>query len=224
LALGVLSDAPIQSVEVGDDPRTLRELHWDRTYEAVGASSVSWYQPNAEQSMRLIRLLGVDHDESIVDVGGGASVLVDDLVDDGFVDITVIDVSMRALDETRARLADDDRVTLIHEDLLAWTPWRTFGLWHDRAVLHFLTEPRERAAYVRTLRAALRPGGAVVIGTFATDGPATCSGLDVARFETGELAELLGGGFIVMAEERAGHTTPQGSVQPFSWIAARREG
>jgi hypothetical protein len=172
--------------------------------------------------MRLVRLLGVSRDEAVVDVGGGASVLVDELVDDGFVDVTVVDVSSRALTETRDRLSDDDRVTLVHEDILAWTPWRTFGLWHDRAVLHFLTEPRDRESYLRTLRAALHPSGAVIIGAFAPDGPTTCSGLPVARFSTCDLALLLGHEFTVLAEERATHTTPGGATQPFSWVAARR--
>jgi trans-aconitate methyltransferase len=173
--------------------------------------------------MHLVRLLGVTHDEPVVDVGGGASILVDELLDDGFVDITVLDVSSRALAETRARIADDDAVSLIQQDLLAWTPWRTYRLWHDRAVLHFLTEPREREAYARTMRAALRPGGAVIIGAFAPDGPSTCSGLAVVRFSSVDLAGLLGEEFDVVREEHHAHTTPAGVEQPFTWVAARRK-
>lgn len=194
--------------------------HWDAAYESLGASNVSWFQQSVDPSLRLIEALSVPHDAAIVDVGGGASLLVDALSMLGYRDLTVLDISRRALDEVAARLVDDD-VALLHEDLLEWTPSRDFDLWHDRAVLHFLVEDRDRDRYLRTLRAAVRSGGAVVLATFAPDGPETCSGLPVVRYGADELMELLGAEFTLVTQESEIHVTPSGAPQSFTWLAAR---
>ena len=208
---------------MGETPRpgTERAQHWDAAYENRGATGVSWFQPAATVSVELIERLGTPTDASVIDVGGGASLLVDVLLRRGFGDLTVIDVSKAALDAVRERLGPTNPVALLHEDLLEWKPERRFDLWHDRAVFHFLVDGLDRERYRRTLRSALRPGGAVVIATFAPDGPEYCSGLPVARYSSGDLANFLGPEFEVIEQSREDHVTPGGVTQPFTWLAAR---
>jgi trans-aconitate methyltransferase len=193
--------------------------HWDSTYSARGPDRVSWFQPVPAASLAVVDGLGVDRASPVIDVGGGASLLVDQLVARGFTDVTVLDVSAVGLDLARARLGAAAPVEWIVADVLTWRPSKHYGLWHDRAVLHFLTDPADREAYLRTLRAAV-PHGAVVLATFAPDGPETCSGLAVARYDADELAALLPG-FEVVARRREIHVTPAGVEQPFTFVAAR---
>jgi len=198
-----------------------RAAHWDSAYRTRGANGVSWFEDVPDQSLALLHLLGVDRTTPVVDVGGGASLLVDHLVAEGFADVTVLDVSDVALGEGRRRLGAGAPVTWLEQDLLEWHPARRYGLWHDRAVLHFLTTDAERADYLAVLRHAVVPGGAVVIATFAEDGPEQCSGLPVVRYSCDELADLLGPQFTVAATRRQVHTTPAATQQPFSWVAGR---
>jgi len=198
-----------------------RGRHWDDAYRINGVEAVSWYQPEPVMSLELIRLLDVELFEPVIDVGGGASVLVDRLVESGFGDLSVLDVSEVALDECRRRLKGH-QVVFVQEDVLAWRPSRSYALWHDRAVFHFLTDERHKTGYLVTMVEALRPDGRVVIATFAEDGPEYCSGLPVARYRGAELAERLGRSFTLIATRREVHTTPDGATQPFTWIAARR--
>jgi trans-aconitate methyltransferase len=172
-------------------------------------------------SLQLIDALRVPPTAAVIDVGGGASSLADRLVRRGYADVTVLDISRSALDASRGRLADPASVSCLHDDLLAWRPSRRYDLWHDRAVYHFLVDEKDRQTYARTLRNALAPGGFVILATFAPDGPSTCSGLPVVRYSEDALAQTLGatvGQFEVRREE---HITPQGSMQPFTWIAGR---
>ena len=175
-----------------------------------------------EASLQLIDALDLPLDAAIIDVGGGASTLVDHLLAQGRSDLAVLDISASALQAARERVGDPSTVTWINEDLLAWRPSRQYALWHDRAVFHFLVEPVERAAYLDTLDRALARAGTVVIGTFAADGPPKCSGLPVMRYTVGGLASALGPDFEVIETLREQHTTPAGSIQPFTWITARR--
>jgi 2-polyprenyl-3-methyl-5-hydroxy-6-metoxy-1,4-benzoquinol methylase len=169
----------------------------------------------------LIRQLELPTNSAVIDVGGGASSLVDELVEQGFRDVSVLDISETALAETRRRLGDDASVTYLQRDVLTWHPERHFDLWHDRAVFHFLVDDLDRQTYLTTLKSAVRPGGIVIIATFAADGPEYCSGLPVARYSAHDLASVLGGGIRMIDERRERHITPSGTPQPFTWIMAQ---
>jgi SAM-dependent methyltransferase len=191
---------------------------WEALYRAKGPRDVSWYQPEPA-SLALVEQLRLGHDASIVDVGGGASRLAARLLGLGFTDITVLDISRAALDLARAELgANASRVHWIEHDLLDWIPSRRYDLWHDRAVFHFLVDPRQRERYAEILRSAITAGGKVIIGTFAADGPTTCSGLPVARYDPDKIAVALGDTFATLATCREEHHTPSGSTQPFTWV------
>ena len=201
-----------------------RARHWDEAYQARGVDGVSWHQPVPRVSLELIDALGISRSTAVVDVGGGASTLVDHLVARGFEDLTVVDVSARALEATRDRLGPDSRVTFLREDLLEWRPARRYELWHDRAVFHFLVREGDRRRYLQALRGALAARAAVVIGTFAPDAPEMCSGLPVVRYSADELVSLLGDRFEPLESRREEHVTPRGRVQPFTWLAGRLDG
>ncbi len=197
--------------------------HWDAAHWK-GEEHTSWHQPEAVTSLDLISTAGVAHDAGIIDIGGGASVLVDGLIDRGFINLTVLDVSPAALAIARRRLGVfSDSVKWIEADLLGWRPHGRYDLWHDRAVLHFLTDEDERARYLLTLGAAVEAGGVVVIGTFAEDGPESCSGLPVWRYSLADQAEFLGDDYVVIATRHEVHATPSGAEQPFNWTVARRK-
>ena len=196
--------------------------HWEDAHRSRAPDELSWYQPEARTSLDLVAAAGVETSAPLIDVGGGASVLVDDLLARGHTDLTVLDVSATSLDRARHRLGPDaDRVAWVAHDVLSWRPERRYGLWHDRAVFHFLVDGADRAAYLAVLHAALAPEGAVVVGTFAADGPESCSGLPVERYAPDALAEALGPELVVEATRREEHHTPSGAVQPFTWVLAR---
>jgi ubiquinone/menaquinone biosynthesis C-methylase UbiE len=195
--------------------------HWDGVYSSRGPTEMSWFQATPTVSLELLDVLGVSRQSGVIDVGGGASLLVDHLLERGFEDVSVLDVSDAALRSARSRLTSGAPVTWVRNDVLSWRPERGFDLWHDRAVFHFLTDAVDRLTYLRTMRRALRPGGAVIMGTFASDGPDQCSGLPVARYSSEELAAAIGTEFDIVAARREVHTTPRGAIQPFSWLAAR---
>jgi trans-aconitate methyltransferase len=174
--------------------------------------------------LELVEILKVPHDAAVVDVGGGASLLVDALHSLGYTNLSVLDVSAAALAEVKDRLGPDASVSLLREDLLQWRPAVQFDLWHDRAVFHFLTDATDRASYLEVLRSGLLPGGAVIMATFAPDGPEYCSGLAVARYSADDLTEFLGPDFAVIEQRQEEHHTPTGAIQPFTWVAARRRG
>jgi trans-aconitate methyltransferase len=194
-----------------------RRSHWQDVYEHRSPEQVSWYQREPGMSVELIRRAGAT---KVVDVGGGASVLVDRLLDLGL-EVTVLDVAEAALERSRARLGERAAdVTWVVADVTEWRPEARFDLWHDRAVFHFLTEAGDRAGYRGALVSALAPGGHAVIATFAPDGPERCSGLPVVRWSAEGLAAELG--LELVAREREAHVTPGGSVQPFTWALLRR--
>jgi trans-aconitate methyltransferase len=201
-----------------------RELahRWDETYAARGADRVSWYQADAAISLELVEAIGVEPDAAVIDIGGGASPLAAQLVERGYSEVSVLDISAEALAEAQRRAADGPPIQWLHEDLLAWRPERRYDVWHDRALLHFLVAPADRDRYLETLFAALRPHGSVIISAFAPDAPDRCSGLPVTRYAASDLTVLLGADFQVVATRREEHLTPAGRIQPFTWIAARR--
>lgn len=201
---------------------TLQE-HWDAVYGAKQADETSWFQRSYDTSLRLIAAADPGHG-SVIDIGGGVGTLVDELVAAGWRDVTVLDVSAEAMRIVRERLAGrtDVRITTIAGDVLAWRPTHPFAIWHDRAVLHFLTEDADRTAYARLASEAVAPGGALVIGCFAPDGPHSCSGLPVRRASADELATLFADGFTLESSEDEEHVTPWGAVQSFIWVTLRR--
>ncbi len=175
--------------------------------------------------MGTIARVGVPLSAAIIDVGGGASRLTASLLERGYSDLSVLDISAAALSIVKQMLGDQrDDVEFIVEDLLHWKPERRYDLWHDRAVFHFLTEESQQRTYAELLQEAIAPNGYVVLSAFATDGPAQCSGLDVKRYSPDELASIAGGGFDEICRERIEHVTPGGSVQPFTWVVLRRTG
>ena len=198
-----------------------RARHWDAAYQALGIAGVSWFQPEPTLSLELIERLGITPDTAVIDIGGGASSLVDHLLNRGFTDVSVLDISKAALEEGRRRVGTSSAVTWLHEDLLSWGPSRRFGLWHDRAVFHFLTDEADRNRYVELLASRIEAGGALIMATFAKDGPEYCSGFRVARYSSDDLVNLLGSGFHAVEVRRELHTTPGGVVQPFTCVAAR---
>jgi trans-aconitate methyltransferase len=199
------------------DPRR----HWDAVYEAAALDRVSWYERHPAVSLALVVGVAPDLRTPILDVGGGTSALAGALVSSGYSDVSVVDVSLAALRAAR-RASPAPTIEWIEADVTAWRPLRAYGVWHDRAVLHFLVNEGDRAAYVRTLSEALAPEGAAVIGTFAEDGPTHCSGLPVRRYSPAGLRDALAPGFVVVAERRERHRTPDGAEQPFTWVVARR--
>lgn len=207
---------------------TARQAHWEAVYAGRDERQVSWYQANPGMSVRLVReqaaALPQGKGSAVVDAGGGTSSLAERLAADGFTDVTVVDIADPALSAAAGR-PGGERVTRVRADLLTWQPPRRYQIWHDRAVFHFLTEPAGRAAYLATLRAALPPGGAIVMAAFAPHGPAQCSGLPVARYDAeglaSELTAAFGDAVTVTGHHAEEHRTPSGAIQPFTWITAR---
>jgi ubiquinone/menaquinone biosynthesis C-methylase UbiE len=198
--------------------------HWEKVYTTKAPDSVSWFQPRAELSMRLIRDTGLGRDATIIDVGGGASTLVDDLLEDGYRAVTVLDLSGAALAETRHRLSDKgESVHWVEADITqaVFEPY-SFDIWHDRAVFHFLTTDEDRKAYVKQVLRALKPGGHVIMATFGTNGPAQCSGLPVMRYAPEELHSEFGAAFTLLTHEEQVHHTPFGTDQQFIYCMCRK--
>lgn len=193
------------------------QRHWDEVYATKPAQAVSWYQPHAALSLELIRRTGAGRDAAIIDVGGGASTLVDDLLADGYRDLTVLDLSAAALDVARRRLGHAaGAVRWLDGDVTAAAlPARRFDVWHDRAVFHFLTEAAQRRAYVEQVMRAVKPGGHVIVATFAPDGPLQCSGLPVMRYSADSLHDEFGAAFELVEHRDESHLTPAGKVQHF---------
>lgn len=198
--------------------------HWRAVYEAKRPDEVSWYQPAPAPSLAALDRIGATPGMSLVDVGAGASKLVDALLDRGWSDITLVDIAEPALEATCQRLGRQAGV-IRHEiaDVRHWRPDRNFDIWHDRAVFHFLTEAADRAGYRRALAEATRSGSHVLLATFALDGPAICSGLPVQRYDAAGLAAELGSDFSLLDSWLETHATPWGAEQRFQWAVFRRD-
>ncbi len=198
-----------------------RTGHWDDVYRERDESRLSWHQDDPAISLELFGIAGID-ETSVIDIGAGTSRFATRLVERGVHDVTVLDVSGAALDRSRRQLGEAaDRIDWITADVRTWPPVRTYDLWHDRAMFHFLVDARERAAYRSRLRRALRPGGHAIIATFAHDGPEACSGLPVVRYEPDGLRRALGDRFTLVAHRHHVHHTPWGSPQSFQYSLLR---
>ena len=197
--------------------------HWRAVYGAKRPDEVSWYQASPEPSLAALGRLGADPGMALVDVGAGASTLADELLDRGWSDITLVDIAAPALEASRVRLGPRaGKVRWEVADVRYWRPGRGFGIWHDRAVFHFLTDPADRAGYKRALAEGTRPGSLVIIAGFAPDGPEQCSGLPVQRYDAATLAAELGPDFQPIADWRETHVTPWGADQRFQWCVFTR--
>lgn len=200
----------------------LRE-HWERAYKTKAETAVSWYQPFPAKSLELIGSAAPDVAASVIDIGSGASTLPDSLLKAGYSDITVLDVSAAALARSQERLGtDSERVKWLVTDITKWSPSRTWDVWHDRAVFHFLTVPSAQDSYIAALQAGTHTGSTAIISTFALDGPERCSGLPVQRYSVQSLAERIGPPFKLTEHQAERHLTPSGTTQSFIYTVLRR--
>lgn len=200
--------------------------HWDAVYRTKRPDQVSWYRPHLERSLGFLQAANLDRAAGIIDVGGGASSFVDDVLDLGYGNVTVLDLSEAALQTARARLGERAaRVRWICADVTrAPLPERAFDFWHDRAVFHFLRDPQARADYVAAVRRSVKPGGYIVVATFGPHGPEKCSGLEVLRFSPETLHAEFGADFAKVGSATEMHTTPWGSEQEFVYCYCRLAG
>ena len=196
--------------------------HWEGVYREKEDTQLSWHQDDPSLSLELCDLAGVDKGSSVVDIGGGTSRFAERLIEKGLSDVSVLDVSEAALDRSRRQLGPvGERIVWIAADVTTWSPDRSYDLWHDRAVFHFLVDAGDRTAYRERLYRCLRPGGHAIIATFALDGPEKCSGLPVVRYDPEGLSEVLGDRFTLVTHRRHTHITPWGTPQSFQFSLLR---
>lgn len=201
------------------------KTHWDTVYSRRAATEVSWYEARPERSVALIRACGTGLDDAIIDIGGGAALLVDTLLELGYRDLSVLDISAEVLNRLRTRLGSGTgRVKLIHADVTQFVPQRRYAIWHDRATFHFLVRESERAAYLKALHAGTAPGSHVILATFGPQGPEQCSALPVQRYDAAVLARTLGAQFEMVESVFDLHHTPGGVTQQFLYCRFRRIG
>lgn len=193
-----------------------RRKHWDTIYQTKELKDVSWYQPSPITSLGLIEKSGVTKDARIIDIGGGDSFLADSLLEKGYSDITVLDISETALNRAKQRLGDAaSKIKWIAADVAGFTPAEKYDLWHDRAAFHFLTGEADIAAYVKAVTDALKPGGTLIIGTFSTEGPKKCSGIEIRQYSEETLEQVFKNSFRLLECLRVDHPTPSGTLQNF---------
>ena len=201
---------------------TVRREHWDRVYTTKAETELGWYQPRPDVSLALITANAPDRATPVIDIGGGASTLALHLLADGYIDITVLDISEAAIALARAHAGDSPDAHFIVADVTAWIPDRRWAVWHDRAAFHFLNDAPRQDAYVAALTAATETGSVAILATFALDGPEKCSGLPVQRYSPESLAARLGPAFDLVEGSGEDHRTPGGTVQRFTWTVLRR--
>jgi len=197
--------------------------HWNDVYTTRAEDAVSWFEESPARSLAMIAQTGVAKGDPVIDIGGGLSRLADALLADGYADVSVLDISRAAIDRLVARNGADARLTGIVSDITTFAPARRYALWHDRAVLHFLTGETDRAAYHAALMAGLAPGGSVIAAAFAPDGPEKCSGLPVRRYGLDDFDAFFGPQFSRVSDERFTHVTPSGAEQRFQAVHYRRD-
>lgn len=206
-----------------------RKSHWEHIYQDRKATEVSWYQQRPDYSLALINAAGTNTLARIIDIGAGASTLVDYLLDAGYQNITVLDIAKSAIEQAKTRLGNraDSVVWLEHDitdrDLAELTADGLYDIWHDRAVFHFLTDAQDRTAYVNTLTRALKPGAQAIIATFALNGPEKCSGLEIVRYSPETLSAVLGDTFRLVETRQEDHVTPANALQSFVYCRFIRQ-
>ena len=198
--------------------------HWEKVYSTKAEDEVSWFQEHAELSLKLIRESGAPQSASIIDVGGGASTLVDDLLANGYKNVTVLDLSGAALAKAKTRLGNQgSHVRWLEANVIeVELPTQSYDVWHDRAVFHFLTSAEDRFNYVQAVLRSVKPGGLVIVATFAENGPTMCSGLPVKRYNANELHQEFGEPFLLLGHEKESHHTPAGNEQNFVYCFCRK--
>ena len=201
-----------------------KKTHWETVYETKPADSVSWFQPHAEKSLEIIQATGQNKHAALIDVGGGASTLVDDLLNLGYDNLSVLDLSAAALKVAQDRLGAKAATVnwLVGDITTVSLPANAYDIWHDRAVFHFLTEEADRRAYVAQVMRSVRPNGHIIIATFAEDGPEKCSGLPVMRYSPEALHQEFGRGFQLVSQDKETHHTPFGTDQQFIYCYCRK--
>jgi SAM-dependent methyltransferase len=198
--------------------------HWERIYGEHKPEDVSWFQETPALSLEMIRGAAPSKHARILDVGGGASRLVDGLAAGGFTDLTVLDISGRALAHSRERMGERGKnISWIETEVAAFAPEAPFDIWHDRAVFHFLAENADRDAYLAVLRRALKPGGSLILAAFAPEGPEKCSGLPVRRYDAGLVRETFGPDFKLIMEAAETHLTPWNAEQRFAYFLLKKD-
>ena len=201
------------------------QRHWENIYGKKAADELSWYRPHLDTSLELIERAAPEYSASIIDIGGGESTLVDDLLTRGYQDISVLDISQTAVDANKKRLgpASEHIHWLVADITKATLESRAYDVWHDRAVFHFLTSSEERVAYVRQVANSVKPGGHVIVSTFGPEGPTKCSGLDVIRYDAESLHREFGVRFRLLAHSEELHRTPFDTIQQFLYCFCRLE-
>jgi len=201
-----------------------RKAHWENVYQTKGRDELSWFREHLDTSLRMITNTGAQKDAAIIDVGGGNSTLVDDLLKHGFIDVSVLDISAKAISDSKKRLgAKGTKVTWIEADITsARLPQNHYDVWHDRAVFHFLTESVDRRKYVELVMSSLKRGGHIIVASFGLQGPEKCSGLDVVRYSTETMHDEFGNSFDLVESIDETHNTPFGTTQNFVYCYCRK--
>lgn len=201
-----------------------RQQHWEKVYRTKERDQVSWYREHLDTSLKMIKDTGVGSDAALIDVGGGNSTLVDDLLEVGFVDVSVLDISGKAIADSKERLGEDaGGVTWIEADITAVDlPAEHYDAWHDRAVFHFLTDAADRRKYVDLVMRSLKPGGHIIVASFGAHGPQKCSGLDVVRYTPDSMHDEFGNSFELVKSVGETHNTPFGTTQDFVYCYCRK--
>lgn len=203
---------------------TTKKSHWENIYQNKSLEEVSWYQPTPETSLSFFEEHSVPKDAKIIDIGGGDSFLVDHLLKKGYTDITVLDISSKAIERAKERLGEKaTAVTWIVADAANFKPDHQYDVWHDRAAFHFLTNPDEIANYIKTAAHAINPGGILIMGTFSEEGPTKCSGIEIKQYSAASLEACFTSGFNKVKSFYTDHTTPSGSVQNFVFCSFKRK-
>lgn len=198
--------------------------HWNKVYETKKPTEVSWYEPMPEVSLTYITDCKLEKDAAIIDIGGGDSFLAEFLLAQGFTDITVVDISEKAIERAKERLGEKaDEVNWIVADVSKFQPERQYDLWHDRAVFHFLTEESQIENYLSSVKDAVKPGGFVVMGTFSENGPTKCSGLEIKQYSISQMQDLFYEGFSTLSCKNIDHQTPSGGMQNFTFCSFRKD-